>query len=186
MALMVFLVARIKIKILKAGKLNKHSSDSGFTLMELIVVIVIMGVLLVFTIPEVNRNFMRDDTETTLNWIIFTVNKLKKEAVNQRKDMFMCMDQDSNTLMIKQDSPELESPVSGGALSEFVLPGDVTLNGIEFNSSEQDTSCIKFSSQGYSDYAIIHLSDDDGQPVSCLIQPFLDKVKIHWEYLSFE
>jgi len=161
--------------------------------MELIVVLVIISIMLVFTIPEFSQRMLRDDTETTLNWIVLNVSKLKKEARHQGKAIFMCINQDTNTISIRTTLPDPESLdpnlSENEIISEFMLPEDVTLDGVEFNKPGQKidgTSCIQFYKKGYSDHAIIHISDDDGRNFSCLIQPFLHKVKIYEKYIQFE
>ena len=174
--------------MLKVGKLIKTSPDSGFTLMELIVVLFIISIMLVLTIPEFSQRILRDDTETTLNWIVFNVSKLKKEAGYQGKDFFMCISPDTNTISIRVNSPDPESS-EGKVIADFLLPEDVTLDGVEFNMSGQKTdnaSCIQFYKKKYSDHAIIHISNNHGKAFSCLIQPFLHKVKIYEKYIQFE
>jgi len=156
--------------------------------MELIVVLLIISIMLSFTIPEFSQRILRDDTETTLNWIVLNVSKLKKEARHQGKDLFMCISPDTNTISIRGNPPDSGSS-DNKAFSEFLLPEDVTLDYVEFNMPGQKTdnaSCIQFYKTGYSDPAIIHVSDSSGKPFSCLIQPFLHKVKIYEEYIQFE
>lgn len=156
--------------------------------MELIAVMFIISIMLVFAIPEFSHKIFRDDTETTLNWIVLNAGKLKKEARHQGKDFFMCIHPDTNTISIRETPPD---PGSEGSesISEFLLPESVTLDGVQFNMPVQETgnaSCIQFYKKGYSDHAVIHISDDDGKAFSCLIQPFLHKVKIYEKYIQFE
>ncbi|WP_300461129.1 prepilin-type N-terminal cleavage/methylation domain-containing protein [Desulfobacula sp.] len=168
--------------------MSSRSADAGFTLMELIVVLFLLSIMLTFAMPEFSGNIIRDDTETTLNWIIFNVSKLKKEARHQGKDMFMCISTDTNTISIK-GTPSDPDISDTDIRSEFTLPEDVRLDGVEFNSpgQEADTDgCIQFYKKGYSDHAIIHLSDNDGRTFSCLIQPFLHKVTLHEDDIRFE
>jgi prepilin-type N-terminal cleavage/methylation domain-containing protein len=187
MVLMVCQAEKAKTRILKAGKLSKASPNAGFTLMELIVVLVIISIMLVFTVPEFSQRIFRDNTETTLNWIVFNVSKLKKEAGYQGKDLFMCISPDTNTISIRANPPDPES-LDSKIISNFSLPEDVILHGVEFNMPGQKTnndSCIQFYKKRYSDHAIIHISDNHGNFFSCLIQPFLHKVKIYEKYIQF-
>lgn len=188
--------------------MSKISSELGFTLMELIAVLFIISIMLAFAVPEFSRNMMRNDTKTTLNWIVFNVSKFKKEARHQGKDFSMCIYLDTNLIQIKTGSTDpgstglestgLESsgPESTEAdiLAQFLVPEDLTLDRVDFNRPGQESdddaaaedACIHFYGKGYSDQAIIHISDNDGNFFSCMIQPFLHRVKIYNEYVQFE
>jgi len=167
--------------------------------MELIAVLFIISIMLAFAVPEFSRNMMRNDTKTTLNWIVFNVSKFKKEARYQGKDFSMCI-LDTNLIQIKTGSidpgstdPESSGPESTEAniLAEFLVPEDLTIDRVDFNrpgqeSDDDDDACIHFYGKGYSDHAIVHISDNDGNFFSCMIQPFLHRVKIYNEYVQFE
>ena len=170
--------------------------------MELIVVIVIISIMLVFAMPELSGRIFRDDNKTAINWIIFNVSKLKNQAVNQGKDFFMCVNQDTNTISIRETGedkdnlqPTGETATSddsdGSDISKFLMPENLSLDGVEFNYQDQKVAdakkaCIEFHKQGYSDQAIIHISNSDGTGFSCLIRPFLNKVKIYQGNKGFE
>jgi len=166
--------------------LNKPVSHSGFTLMELIVVLVIITVFLVFAIPGFSRKIFRDDKDITLNWIVLNAGKLKKDARLQGKDLFMCINTDTNTISIRQ-TPQGPDSDDTDVISEFVVPEDVTLDGVEFNrpGKADNDSCVQFYKKGYSDHAIIHLTNTDGTAFSCLIQPFLHKAMVYESHLQF-
>lgn len=156
--------------------------------MELIVVLFIISIMLTFAVPEFSGKIFRSDTETTLNWIVFNVGKLKTESRHQGKDLFMCIHPDTNTISIKETPPDPDGSGSE-AISEFSLPEDVRLDGADFNSPGQEAdndTCIQFYKKGYSDHAIIHISDNNGKMFSCIIQPFLHKVNIYEGYIRFD
>jgi len=183
------------------------STDPGFTLMELIAVLFIISLMFAFAVPEFSRNMMRNDTKTTLNWIVFNVSKFKKEARQQGKDFSMCIYPATNLIQIKtefSDSESLDSEFSdsqpsgpesaeANILAEFLVPEDLTLDRVEFNrlgrvsdDTADEDACIHFYGKGYSDHAIVHISDNDGNFFSCMIEPFLHRVKIYKEYVQFE
>lgn len=169
--------------------MSKISSEAGFTLMELIAVLFIISIMLAFAVPEFSRNMMHNDTKTTLNWIVFNVSKFKKEARNQGKDFTLCI-LGTNLIQIKTESIDSES-TEANIRAEFLVPEDLTLDRVDFNRPGQESdndydACIHFYKNGYSDHAIVHLSDNDGNFFSCMIQPFLHRVKIYNEYVQFE
>jgi prepilin-type N-terminal cleavage/methylation domain-containing protein len=188
MALTVCPVEKIKTRILKVGKVNKVSFESGFTLMELIAVLFVLSIMFAFVVPEFSRKMIRNDAETTLNWIVFNASKLKKEARNQGNDLFMCINPAENLILIKKNSSDPEI-TEMDILDQFSVPEDLSLDRVEFNRPDQEGDndfCIQFYKKGYSDHAIIHISDNDGNFFSCLIQPFLHKVNVYNEDVQFE
>ncbi len=182
--------------MLKVGNLTKISHESGFTLMELIVVLVIISIMIVFTFPEFVNMITKNDADTTLNRIAFTVKKLKNQAENQKKNFFMCVNSDANNIYIRDSLPDTDSLESNVQSDEkkfanFSLPEDLSIDGVEFRGAgykadNTAVSCIEFYKRGYSDNAIIHISDKDGNIFSCLIRPFLHNVKIYKKYVQFE
>ena len=153
--------------------------------MELIAVLFIISIMMAFTIPEFSQDLFRDDTETSLNWLVFNTGKLKTDARQQGKNLFMCIRTDTNTIGITQDPATKNSTV----IREFSLPGGITLDGVEFNGPGQEDSseaCIQFYKEGYSDPAIVHLSDDRGNFFSCIIHPFLHTADVQKGHVHFD
>ncbi len=163
--------------------------------------------MLVFALPELSGTILRNDNETAINWIIFNVSKLKNQAVNQGKNFSMCINTNTNTISIREtkenkneneneDEDDQQNHIDTAFLdekiiSEFVMPENLTLDGVEFNRHGQKTTaerdaCIQFNKQGYSDQAVIHISNNNGTNFSCFIRPFLNKVKIYQGYTGFE
>jgi Tfp pilus assembly protein FimT len=167
--------------------------------MELIAVLFIISMMLVFAIPEFSRNLMHNDTKTTLNWIVFNVSKFKKEARQQGKNFSMCIYPAANLIQIKTEStdsayadsqPSDGESAEAGILAEFSVPEDMSLDRVDFNRPGREPAaedaCIHFYAKGYSDHAIVHLSDNEGNFFSCMIEPFLHRVKIYKEDVQFE
>lgn len=177
-------MVKIKIKILKAGKLNKHIFQPGFTLMELIVVVFIISIMLAFAVPEVSQKFIRDDTEIAINWMVQNIEKLKQDACVNNNDMQMCLQSATNSIHISNKGDSLESQ----DVTEFSLPDDITIDSIDFSVGKMDMDsnpCILFYKNGYSDWAVIHLSNVDGDTFSLVVQPFLPKIETYMEYIEF-
>lgn len=195
---MACLEEKVKTRILKAGKVSKISGSFGFTLLELIVVLFIISIMFGFAAPEFSQRLFRDDVETTLNWIVFNAGKLKADAKNRNKDFYMCINSVENIISIKADSKENESfdeqidkigSSEREIKAELNVPENISIDRVEFRRSKEQTDddlCIQFYKKGYSDHAIIHISDFDGNYYSCLIQPFISKVKVYEKNISFE
>ncbi len=168
-------------------KNHRQTPDiEGFTLLELIVVICLMGIVAAFAFPRFSSTFFRDKKEITINQLHLNVVKLKKEAPIQGQTLMMCFAEGSGTVSIKAAA---RSPVSGEttAIAEFLLPDGMTVDTIEFSpGTAPHGPCIRFHKKGYSDPAIIHLSDSDGRRFSLVIPKFLHRVDYHEGDIRFD
>jgi prepilin-type N-terminal cleavage/methylation domain-containing protein len=166
---------------------RRLSRNSGFTLIELIVVITLMGLMLFFSLPRLQNNPFINDTKKSSRWLIRKVQTLRENAVRDQKTFILHFDLDSGRLWETHDamSPEdIESAANGS----YVLPDDLQIIDIEYPSQGKIHSGraeISFYKAGYSNKALVHMQDGDTY-LSFLIEPFLSDVQFFEKYASFE
>ena len=164
---------------------NGHSN--GFTLLELIVVITLLGIMLVFTVPRFHNTLFIDESKKSARWIIGKIRALKEAAIRNQKNFTLHIDLDTQQYWETDESMSAETRESA-ALNAASLPGDLKIADIEYpvrgkiNSGRAD---IMFYKTGYTDKLLIHLQDD-AEYVSFLIEPFLSEVTRYETYASFE
>ena len=164
---------------------NRHKG--GFTLLELIVVIALMGIMLVFTVPRFHETLFLDETKTGSRWIIGKIQALKEAAVRTQKHCTLHIDLDSERFWETDASMSAED-LENAALNAAALPSGLKIADIEYpirgkiNSGRTE---ITFYKNGYSDKVLIHLQDGE-EYVSYLIEPFLSEVARYETYASFE
>lgn len=159
----------------------------GFTLIELIVVIALMGIMLTFSLPRLHETLFLDDTQKSARWIIGKVQTLKETAIQKQKQYVLHIDLDADRFWETDESMSPES-IEAAALNAYTLAGDIKIIDIEFPIAGKISSGradIHFYKSGYTDKAIIHIQDED-QQLSFLIEPFLTKVKFFETYASFD
>ena len=160
---------------------------SGFTLLELIVVITLLGIMLVFSVPRFHDTLFLDEGKKSARWIIGKVRALKEAAIRNQKNFILHIDLDTQRYWETDESMSAETRESA-ALNAAVFPGDLKIADIEYpirgkiNSGVAD---ITFYKTGYTDKLLIHLQDD-AEYVSFLIEPFLSEVTIYEAYAGFE
>ena len=148
----------------------------------------IISLLLVFALPEFSNKIMRDDTELALNRIIQNIQELKQKAAAQNKDMYMCFQMANNTVSMGEIHDEEQTSDTEEATA-FTLAADISIENIIFSDDRPYTEarpCIRFYKKGYSDWAVIHLSNEDGRAFSLVVQPFLHKIQTHEGYVEFD
>lgn len=186
---MAFPEGAIKIATSIVGKLNKHRSKTGYTLIELIVVLGIICIVFSFTVPEFSRNLLGDDIELAVNRIVLNAAKLKKESRSREEDLVLCIQEDSRTIRIGKNTVNHSETEENETIAEYNLPESVSIEDVEFSHRGPEKiqpPCIRFFSKGYSDHAVIHVSSSDGRRVSILIQPFLQKVTVHDGFIQID
>ncbi len=180
-----------------------ENKNSGFTLIELIVVITIISLMLVFALPNF-QSFITDSSKKTSRWIILTVKFLKQSAIHEQKLYTLHIGIDQNKMWYtdegepeEENSKDLEDEIEKSAFEEtespikgeYKLPKDFKILDVEYPGDDKVSSgeaALDFYKKGYSDKAIIHIEDEDDNQYSYMIEPFLLRVKMVKDYISFE
>ena len=162
--------------------------NNGFTLIELIVVISLFSLMLFFAVPRFQFDVLSDHSKKTSRWIMLQVHALKEKSVHDQKRYVLHLSLDSNRLWVTDEimSPEeLEVAAANG----YELSDDIKLLDVEYPNQEKISvgrADIYFYKKGYSDKAIIHMTNNDNEIFSFLIEPFLSRVRLYNKYIEFE
>jgi general secretion pathway protein H len=166
---------------------TNNAHENGFTLLELIVVMSLLGIMLIFTVPRFHETLFLDDTKTGSRWIIGKIQALKEAAIRNQKQYSLHINLDTEQFWETDASMSAED-LENAALNASSLPSGLKIADIEYpihgkiNSGQAD---ITFYKNGTSDKVLIHIQDGD-QYESYLIEPFLSKVTRYEMYASFE
>jgi prepilin-type N-terminal cleavage/methylation domain-containing protein len=182
---------------LKAGRCNNHqgsrvkgqgaTEDKGFTLIELTVIIVILGIMLTLIIPRLGE-FGEANLKRSARHLTGMVRFLKDES-QARKD----------TYRLQFDIPaghywtEVWTPLSDKTAefrrfqsemgSEGILSGNTTFQDIKV-SSHPDEAYIEFTPDGWVESAYIHIKDSDGKPFTLIVKPLTGDTELREGYLE--
>ena len=162
--------------------------NNGFTLIELIVVISLISLMFFFAIPRIQVDVLSDNTRKVSRWIMLNVSSLKEKAVFDQKRYVLHLSLDSNRLWITSDTLSAEE-LEDAAVIGYNLPEDIKLLDVDYPDKEKISvgqADIYFYKKGYSDKAIIHITNNDNEVLSFLIEPFLSRVRLYNKYIEFE
>jgi len=152
------------------------------------VVISLISLMFFFAIPRIQLDILSDNTRKVSRWIMLNVSALKEKAVHDQKRYVLHLSLDSNRLWVTSDvmsTEELEEAAANG----YNLPEDIKLLDVEYPDKEKISAGradIYFYKKGYSDKAMIHITNNDNEVLSFLIEPFLSRVRLYNKYLGFE
>ena len=157
------------------GHRRRLRSESGFTLMELIVVILLLTILLGFAIPAFEGSVLTGSREQVVGELMSAVKNLKIAALRRQTIHTLHLDLDQNRLWVSQAKDE-ENKEDSSDSSMYTLPNGTRIAQVRFPDNrhvETGTVEIKFYPQGYSDRAIIQLTGEGKQPTVLVIEAFL-------------
>jgi prepilin-type N-terminal cleavage/methylation domain-containing protein len=167
--------------------MGKAPKSRGFTLIELIVVVALLSIMLVISIPRFHNVLIADSQGKTSRWLIGTTKTLRDSALRQQKRYALHIDMDAGVLWTS-DASMTEEAVLEAASSGYRLPDDTRVADVEFPVEGKVSTGridIFFHPQGYSDQALIHLSNQDSVTLTYAIEPFLSEIEIYETYKSY-
>ena len=160
--------------------------NDGFTLIELIVVISLIGLMLFFSLPRLQINPFLDESKKSSRWLIVKIRTLKESAVRDQKQFTLHLDLDSGRMWDTNESMSQED-IESAVLNSYDLPANVRIIDVEYPVKGKISSGqtkIEFSKAGYTDKAMIHIQEDEKYQ-SILIEPFLPMVQLFEKYADF-
>ena len=116
---------------------NRHCC--GFTLIELIVVISLIGLMLFFSLPRLQNNPFLDGSKKSARWLIGKVQALKESAIRDQKQYSLHFDLDSGRIWETNESMSQED-YDSAELNSYALPEDVRILDVEYPAKEKITS----------------------------------------------
>ncbi len=163
-------------------------SKTGFTLVELTVVLVLISIIFFVALPRIPNDIFVNPAQKTSRWLLANVQHLKIASAQDQTDYALSVDIDNGRFWTSaaKTSPGETEPSKDRSLT---LSGDNRIIDVELAGNrklQSGTVMIQFHAKGYSDHAIIHIRDADENDWSYLIPPFLPHLKILTGYQDLE
>ena len=165
----------------------RANDRAGFTLIELVVVMLLISIMLAVAIPRFDTGIIHDPTKKLSRWLISTVKTLRSTAIQKQIQQTLVIDYQNNRMWTA--SAEMsEEALAAASENAFVLPGDIRIVEIDFPRENREVSgpiAVNFYPAGFSDSVLIQLEKNQTDRFSYLIEPLLPKVKYFEEWISF-
>lgn len=159
---------------------KRQNSEKGFTFIELMAVLALLGLLYSFALPSLKTSFEKRNTAFG-SWFIANAKNFKTLSKGGGAEFYMYIDLDSETVWTGTDKGEKNK-------NARKLEGDTNIISVEFISGlrvDSGVVRIAFFRGGYSDGVIIH-TNEDGKSLSYRMDPFLDDVPVISGHASWE
>lgn len=157
--------------------------EAGFTFLELVVVMAILGLLFFFSLPSLDSYIFTDPSKKVARIIAATVQDLKQRSLAEQKEYRLHIATDAGQVWVA-DAAMDEKAAKEARENGFALPRDmaVTLSGLSSGQGEPSgEAMVRFYPKGYSDGAEIRLVRD-GRALRLVIEPFLSRVAIEEDH----
>jgi prepilin-type N-terminal cleavage/methylation domain-containing protein len=158
----------------------KRSAKTGFTFLELMVVVSLISILLFFSIPRFQGALGASSEDKSLRWIITKVRILKDRAVKEQRLYLLHVELDANWIWISHADMK-EDQLQKARENGLRITRDLQIQQVEFMGRDDVSSGradIRFFPSGYSDKAAIVFQTVDDDYQSLVIEPFLARVEI--------
>jgi Tfp pilus assembly protein FimT len=170
---------RLHAARMATGRFSPESSG-GYTFLELLVVITLVGLFLFFAVPRIAPDAPSDDFRRAINWFTLNIPALKRQAVSENTPLYLQVDRKSGRLWISK-TDDLEEAGEDAESTAFVLPDSVSIREIALYGRtvpESGPVTIRFLPNGTSDYLKLKIIGDSGSSADIHIEPFLYAAKI--------
>ncbi len=164
-------------------------NSKGYTLIELIVVIVLVGIIFSFAAPKFREAVLTDSLKNATRDLIGKINGLRSDAILESENYFLQFDLEKNEYWHEYANSTAEGKERDKEKSVKQLPSDVRITDIWIKDKGKQMAgdiAIRFTSAGYAQKAAIHLESEDGREFTLVVNQFLPKVKVMENYVDFE
>ena len=158
----------------------------GFTLIELMVVMLLISIILAVAIPRFDGMPFQDSGKKLSRWMINAVRHLRATAIQRQSVQILVVDLSEQRMWLSHEEMN-EEEQAAAAEKAFSLDDSMRIVNAQYPDRERintGTFEIRFYPTGYSDQALLHLENQDAQRISYLVEPLLPKVKIVDEWIE--
>ncbi|MBN1473950.1 MAG: prepilin-type N-terminal cleavage/methylation domain-containing protein [Syntrophaceae bacterium] len=170
-------------KLTKSACARAYYGKTGFTLVELMVVIALIGIILVLAVPTTRNALTGDGIKKASRQLIGLERKLRVEAVRDQADYILCLDLPTSSYWIvtADMTAEKENEVkksarklsAGARILDIVFPDNK-----KFSEGEVR---IRFGKNSICPPMVIHLGDEE-ERMTIVVNPFMGVTGIYDEY----
>jgi len=160
----------------------------GYTFIELIVVLVLVGMMLTLAAPRLRHALLTDHLKSTARKLVGIIDNLRNETIREQKAYALNFDLNANRFWT--DYPSMTEEEMTLARGEAIaLPSDVRIRDVWIRGEGkivEGEARIRFTRKGYTQSSAIHLRSDDEREFTLVLRPFSGKVEILEKYKEFE
>jgi len=170
------------------GKQKTIGLETGFTLIEMLVVIVLIGLLFSLTLPRFSGIGETEKLRKAARLMARQALKAHSQAVTEAQPYFLCLDLDLSRTWLTLERPQRDEEAKPDGRATHLSTGvefkDVVHS--EGGMFKDRVVAFAFWSNGGNEPGTIHLRNSSGEEMTIFLRPFLGQTEIHEGYLLEE
>lgn len=181
-------VAKTKMQTSTVGRCNAGSDVQGFTLLELIIVMVLISLTASFAVPKIRSSFYRDELSAAAQSFVSLVTETAQKARAENTPFILRFQPDTKTFVALPVTtiPKTREEEQDKEYLRITLDDSISFTGGEEQEDEDDQEMneIRFTSRGYTRKAVVYFENESGDQRSVILSPFLGVARILDDHVS--
>ena len=184
-------VAKTKMQTSTVGRCNAGSDVQGFTLLELIIVMVLISLTASFAIPKIRSSFYRDELSAAAQSFVSLVTETAQKARAENTPFILRFQPDTKTFVALPVTtiPKTREEEQDKGYLRITLDDSISFTGFTGGENQQDEDDqemneIRFTSRGYTRKAVVYFENESGDQRSVILSPFLGVARILDDHVS--
>ena len=169
-------------------KVGTWKSEDGFTLIELSMVLIIIGIISVFAVPRFKGLLWHGDVKAAARRLSATIRYTYNQTAMTRERHRLNYDLDARRYWITIREPDGEFVEEDSTLAKnTLLPDRVKFKDIVTPREGEvihGTAYTGFTPNGLVESTVIHLENEDEKVYTLIIQPLTGRVKVYDRYIK--
>jgi prepilin-type N-terminal cleavage/methylation domain-containing protein len=161
----------------------------GYTLIELIVVVVLLGLVFAFVAPRFRDAVLIDNLKSTTRKLANKIMELRNDAIQKHVDHLLKFDLEKNEYWHELAGNTAEGSELAYENNVKNLPHGVRITDIWIKDKGKQMAgeiTLKLRKEGYAQQSAIHLESEDGREFTIVVSPFLPRIKVLEKYIELE
>jgi len=171
--------------VIPRGRAVNHG---GYTLIELTVVMVLIGIVLAFSAPRLKHALLNDPLKAFARKMVGIIHGLRNDAAREQQAYTFCVDLNANKFWTVSESMTIEERVAareqGSSPPAGVFIRDLWIMGK--GKIVEGEAHMVFTPRGYAQASAVHLCSQDGRQMTLEISPFISKTAVHDAYVEYD
>ncbi len=167
---------------------NFGRKPSGFTLAEIAVVLILVGIILSVTIPRLTGVSENERLRTAVRRLVGQALEAHSEATTRARPWFLCLDLKNHRSWLSSVRPGKEGE-AGRESDYFTLPAGVAYADAvhpQLGMVKNGRVSFGYWPQGGNEPGTIHLKSDNGKIITIFLRPYMGRTEIKEGYLREE
>ncbi|WP_417909928.1 pilus assembly FimT family protein [Candidatus Electronema sp. PJ] len=166
---------------------SSEATDQGFTLVELIVVMVLISLTVSFAVPQIRSALFANELTAAVRRFVGLIAETGQEARLKRTTVVLRYDRRQRLFTVSSAATEKDGEGSSKKYQEVQLVDSVQVTDIEAAHRQESTDLsIIFDARGYVDRTAVHFRHDNGDELTVMLSPFLGVTRILDGHFSLE